>query len=133
MSEVKQFKLSSGQEVVAEVVEWDTPEDAALICRNVLEIHFINTNPMVRVCTMRPFMLGQIEHGTFQAFNSEMILAQAVPTEEVLGNYYDTLKEYLKDDAELEEQNLDEMFAEIDEEAEDNIIQFMSTKKDTLH
>lgn len=133
MSEIKQFKLSSGQEVVAEVVEWDTAEDAAIICRNVLEIHFINTNPMVRVCTMRPFMLGQIEHGTFQAFNAEMILATAVPTEEVMGNYTDTLQEYLKDDAQLEEQNLDEMFSEVDEEADDNILQFMKPKKDTLH
>ena len=36
---IRQLKLSSGEEILVEIVEWDNQEDAAIIVKNALEIH----------------------------------------------------------------------------------------------
>lgn len=97
MIDIRHLKLVSGQEIITDVVEWDSPDEAGLVIRNAFELHYLyNPDTHMRVCTMRPFMMGQIEEGLFQSLNADLILAMANPTMEVIDSYKETLREYLK-------------------------------------
>ena len=83
----------------------------------------------MRLCTLRPFMVGQIEEGYNIALNGDLIVSQASPTREILNNYRDTLQEYLK----FNQGPTDEELKEIEkEEVMENIIHF-PVDKSKLH
>ena len=74
LDNIRQFKLASGEEVIVEVIEWDNQEDAAIIIRNAFEIHFLSSpTGAMRLCTLRPFMIGQIDK-IEKELNSENIV-----------------------------------------------------------
>ena len=128
---IRQLKLSSGEEILVEIVEWDNQEDAAIIVKNALEIHFMQTpSGAMRLCTLRPYMVGQVEDGLFQSINAEMVVAQATPTREILTNYRETIDEHMKFNREVEptDEELDKIEQEEMEEALDNLIPFPSDK-----
>ena len=97
--EIIQLKLSSGEEVLCEIIEWDNAHNATILVKNAFEIVFLQSpTGAMRLCTLRPFMVGQVEEGYNIALNGDMITAQASPTREILSNYRETLEEYLKFD-----------------------------------
>ena len=131
---IRQFKLASGEEVIVEIVEWDNQEDAAIIIKNAFEIHFISSpTSAMRLCTLRPFMIGQVEEGLSQALNSEAVVAQGKPTREILTNYRDTLDEYMRlnsPDLEPTDEELDRIEKELESE---NVVPFPKIDKSKLH
>lgn len=134
LDNIRQFKLASGEEVIVEVIEWDNQEDAAIIIKNAFEIHFLSSpTGAMRLCTLRPFMIGQIEEGFSQALNSDVIMAQATPSREVLTNYRETLDEYMKinsPDLEPTDEELDRIEKELNSE---NVVPFPKIDKSKLH
>ena len=88
----------------------------------------------MRLCTLRPYMVGQVEEGLFQSINAEMVVAQASPTREILTNYRETISEHMKFNKETEptDEELDKIEQEEMEEALDNLIPF-PTDKSKLH
>ena len=128
--EIIQLKLSSGEEVLCEIVQWDDDHNATILAKNAFEIVFLQSpTGAMRLCTLRPFMGGQIEEGYNIALNGDLIVSQASPTREILNNYRDTLQEYLK----FNQGPTDEELKEIEkEEAIENIIHF-PVDKSKLH
>ena len=62
--EIIQLKLSSGEEVLCEIVQWDDDHNATILAKNAFEIVFLQSpTGAIRLCTLRPFMVGQIEEG----------------------------------------------------------------------
>lgn len=128
--EIIQLKLTSGEEVLCEIIEWDSEHNATMVVKNAFEIVFLQSpTGAMRLCTLRPFMVGQIEEGYNIALNGDLIVSQANPTREILNNYRDTLQEYMK----FNTGPTDEELKEIEkEEAIENIIHF-PVDKSKLH
>ena len=140
--DIRHFKLNGGSEILADVIEYDSAEDAAMVVRNVLELHYLyNPETHLRIVTMRPFMMGQVDVGLFQTINSEQIIAIATPTPEVIDSYMEVLKEYIKPDDEdqvfenallhVDEDELDS-YEDIENEVEFNLGEY-KWDKNKLH
>ena len=129
--EIIQLKLASGEEVLCEIIQWDDDQNATIVVKNAFEIVFLQSpTGAMRLCTLRPFMIGQVEEGYNIALNGDMITAQAQPTREILDNYRDTLEEYIK----FNQGPTDEELKEIEkEERAENILQFPRIDKSKLH
>jgi len=129
--EIIQLKLASGEEVLCEIIQWDDDHNATIVVKNAFEIVFLQSpTGAMRLCTLRPFMIGQVEEGYNIALNGDMITAQAQPTREILDNYRDTLEEYIK----FNQGPTDEELKEIEkEERAENILPFPRVDKSKLH
>lgn len=97
MKEIKQFKLSSGEEIVCEVIEWPHDDDdggtSDLVVRNVHKIVALEQSISgARMYTFRPWMVYQEGDEIFQTINWNHIIGEANPTEKVLEYYFVAVK-----------------------------------------
>lgn len=53
MSEIKQFRLTDGSEIICEVLEWNDDATDQIVIRNALEIIWMQRGDN-RMCTYRP-------------------------------------------------------------------------------
>ena len=88
---VKQVLLSTGDEIVCEVVDWNDDEGPGLVIRNPLKVVTVDRPDGLRYHIFRPVMIMQLEEGTFQTLNAEHILIEATPVKEVVREYYNAL------------------------------------------
>lgn len=87
----RQFKLSNGDEVVCEVLEYPMDdEDATITVRNVYKIAMITspTGDNNRYYHFRPWMVYQDRKELSQTINLNHIVAEAVPTKDLLAHYF---------------------------------------------
>ena len=146
--EIKQFKLSSGEEIVCEVIEWpDVDEDMAeIVVRNIYKIIAIDqTVSGNRYYTFKPWMVFQDEPDMFQTINMNHIIGEANPSQKLLEQYFTMIKGELSEDseaarAELEKKladyinNLRQMVSEqvgYSDSGEENVIKFPGGR--TIH
>lgn len=89
--EVKQFKLTSGEEIVCQVLEWpdpDDPDDNELVIRQPLKI--VAYEPTVggpRLYLFRPWMVLQAGEDQFQTLSDYQIVGEGNPTRRMLEQY----------------------------------------------
>jgi hypothetical protein len=87
---IRQFKLSNGDEVVCEVLRFpEDEEDATLAVRSVYKITMITSpeNDNNRYYQFRPWMVYQDNRDLQQELNLNHIIAEAMPTTELLAHY----------------------------------------------
>lgn len=87
----RQFKLSNGDEVVCEVLQYPMDdEDATITVRNVYKIAMITspTGDNNRYYHFRPWMVYQDKKELSQTINLNHIVAEAVPTKDLLAHYF---------------------------------------------
>ena len=88
--DIKQFRLSTGEEVICEVLEWDNEESASIVVRGILRIvETENWKTGIRLIAFRPFMAFNEDPKIIQTLNSEHIIAESFPQ-------YDLMKMYAK-------------------------------------
>lgn len=113
--EIKQFKLSSGEEIVCEVIEWpDVDEDVAeIVVRNIFKIVAIEqTVSGNRYYTFKPWMVFQDEPDMFQTININHIIGEANPSQKLLEQYFNILKGELSEDSEAAREELEKKLAD---------------------
>lgn len=113
--EIKQFKLSSGEEIVCEVIEWpDVDEDVAeIVVRNIFKIVAIEqTVSGNRYYTFKPWMVFQDEPDMFQTINMNHIIGEANPSQKLLEQYFNILKGELSEDSEAAREELEKRLAD---------------------
>lgn len=89
--DVKQFKLTTGEEIVCEVIEW--PSDDAegsndLVIRRALKI--LAYEPSIggpRVYLFRPWMVLQTDHDQLQTIPDFQIVGEANPSPRLVEQY----------------------------------------------
>lgn len=95
MTEIKQFKLSSGEEIICDVVQWPDVEndEADMIVKNVFKIIALES-PMngEKYYTFRPWLAFQDEEDMFQLLNSNHVMAECNPSERLLNYYFVAVK-----------------------------------------
>jgi hypothetical protein len=86
--DIKQFKLTNGEEIVCEVVEWHDDETADIIIRHSYKVvTYQSATSRDRYHTFTPWMLMQEGDDIFQSINSEQIVGSCSPTEDMLREY----------------------------------------------
>ena len=113
--EIKQFKLSSGEEIVCEVIEWpDVDEDMAeIVVRNIYKIIAIDqTVSGNRYYTFKPWMVFQDEPDMFQTININHVVGEANPSQKLLEQYFTMIKGELSEDSEAARAELEKRLAD---------------------
>ena len=134
MSDIRQFKLVDGSEIVCDVIDWNSDESDEIVIKNALVIHYVMKDEH-RMCSMRPWMLQQVQHDMIMVLNSGHITIDAQPAPETIDNYTETVK-FLQVDMNLEEaveESIEESLSVVTEEEKDNIISFLRNRKDRMH
>lgn len=146
--EIKQFKLSSGEEIVCEVIEWpDVDEDVAeIVVRNIYKIIAIDqTVSGNRYYTFKPWMVFQDEPDMFQTININHVVGEANPSQKLLEQYFTMIKGELSEDSEAAREELEKKLADYihnlrqivnqqvgsDDSGEENVIKFPGGR--TIH
>jgi len=137
---IRQFKLSNGDEIVCDVVEWPSEDDDhnGLIVRNAYKIFMVNTlNPTEnRYYQFRPWLVYQDKKDYFQVLNADHIIAEATPADELLVHYYRVINDTDENEKELEdkiaklEKVLEEYMSDktFNDSDSNNLIQFPGRK-----
>lgn len=88
MNDIKQFKLTSGEEVVCDVVEWPDDDMSDLVVRHAYKV-FVHaeTGDGTRIYSMRPWMLLQDEQDSLQIINGNHIVGETAPSKKMLEQY----------------------------------------------
>ena len=123
MSNIYQYKLATGEEIIGELIEED---DDFLYYRNVLTINKMFIDNSI-IHTMNSWISGQFsddDDTTVIAINPSHITSSNIPTENILDQYHKCIAYYIQDDNYLENQlDLD---SNSDSDKISNIISFRS-------
>jgi hypothetical protein len=85
MSEIKQFKLTNDDEIICEVVQWDSEDNANILVRRALKI--INVEDFskgMRFFAFRPWMLFNDDPESFQTINAMHIIGELNPSDDII-------------------------------------------------
>lgn len=130
---IRQFKLTNGDEIVCDVVEWPDVDDDhnGLIVRNAYKIYMLNTlNPTEnRYYQFRPWLVYQDNKEYFQVLNADHIIAEATPADELLVHYYKIVNNIDDDNLEEKIDKLKEILNEFMSDSDSgNLIKFPGKK-----
>ena len=141
--EIKQFKLTTGDEIICEIMEWDTEENPSLVVRGSFKIISMDDIARgVRFFSFRPWLIFQDDPELLQTINSMHIISEAIPSEEIIKQYDKVViklkKAFSKDKviANIAEDEVFEFFTnEIKslDSSSNNIINFPKPKGKTIH
>lgn len=76
---ITQFRLSNGDEVMAEVIQEPQGDEMQIIIRNAMQIITMDANPSIRYYSFRPWMVYQNDPNYFQLLNFSHIVGEAKP------------------------------------------------------
>ena len=146
--DIAQFKFSSGQEIVCEVMEWPDGDGNDIIIRNAMSIVAGETMEGERIYMFRPWVHYLEKANEYIIVNAQHVLSQNRPNEFLIKEYLDavvTMHEHAKERdeeyIEAEKENLKRIQkgmtrfvnrSDEEETAKDNIVKFPS-KDDTVH
>lgn len=120
--QIRQFKLTNNDEVICEVLEWDSADNAAILVKGALRIlNFDDFSKGVRLFAFRPWMGMQDDPDIFLTINAAHIVGEVSPSESIVKHYSKTVSAIKKMIEEKKYPNLDmdKVLEEIPEDATD--------------
>ena len=103
MSEIRQLKIITGQEIICEVLEWPDDNVADMIIKNAVEVVGTDFSDGVRYYSFKPWMVMQEGDGVYLNLNADMIVCEAIPTPKLFSYYEEAIANKQK---ELEEEEV---------------------------
>ena len=135
-AQYKQFKLTSGEEVICELVETNDEDGITdIIIRRAMKI--VTSDDMesaTRYYTFKPFVTFQEDTTDLLALNSVHIVSESTPSEVVMSHYASALAEADRFNKIRKSTNLSltEIQEKLKELTEDEMDDFLSTKLDEI-
>lgn len=131
--EIRQFRLTTGEELICEVLEWDTEESTAIVIRAAFKIiESENWKTGIKVLAFRPFMAFGEDPDIIQTINSLHIVAEVTPGSDLLKMYVKCVSK-LKKEMKIFESNptfdLDELNHMNDEELGEYLKEYFKNEK----
>tara|TARA_B100000941_G_C28397176_1_gene496005 strand:- start:344 stop:844 length:501 start_codon:yes stop_codon:yes gene_type:complete len=134
---IKQFKLTNNEEIVCEVIEWDTKDEVGdILVKKALRIIAIEDYQKGwRFFAFRPWMSFQDDPESMQTINSSHIIVTTNPTANIIKHYKACLKGIVHD-LKLNKSgkrkkvyaNIDEIQEEMRELTDDEMDDFLERK-----
>lgn len=92
----KHFKLTSGDEIVCEVIDYEE-ESADAVIRKALRIEIVEDfEQNVRYYTFKPWLSFQDDVDEYISLNPTHIICEALPSETIMTHYYKALDDVVK-------------------------------------
>jgi 23S rRNA maturation mini-RNase III len=142
MTDIKQFIMANGDEIICEVLEWASEVDPDMVVRKAFKVVQID-DPIrgIRYFTLRPWMLYQIGDEIFNTINTNHIVSEGNPSPQLFHQYQTAIRETEKQDEEFEErvtamaEKLEGMMEENinKDSSQDNIVYLGKFDKGKLH
>ena len=128
---IKQFKLTNDDEIICEVLEWDTDENSAMIMRAPLRlIQGEDVDKGVRFFAFRPWMGFAENPELLHTVNASHIIGEVTPSDSLLKHYGATVEKLMKlQDMKKTDLDMDEM-GELDEDELEDYIQYHLSKEE---
>jgi len=93
MPDIKQFKLTNDDEIICEVIQWDDPENAAIVVRGAMRIIAAEDyNRGVRFYAFRPWLSFNDNPEELQTLNALHIICEMNPSSKLVGHYVKTIQ-----------------------------------------
>jgi len=90
--QVKQFKLTNDEEILCEVVEWDSQDDPKIVIRAALKIVTgENLDQGFRFFSFTPWMGFTSDPNDLHMLNAAHIIGESNPTDELMEHYIEAL------------------------------------------
>lgn len=93
--DMKQFKLTTGEEIVGQVVEWPEEDALEIVAKNMMKVQVVASSDGSYYHTLLPFLTYQLSSDNLILINMAQIVAEANPTQEVLDQYKKVLESHL--------------------------------------
>ena len=90
------MKLVSGEEVIAEIIQYADEENAAMIVRAVLKVIASERADGFRYYALRPWMIYAEDMNELLTINSDQVVGEMHPSTEIMKQYVMTVQEYVK-------------------------------------
>lgn len=124
---IRQFKLTNGEEIVCEVLEWNTLEDPTIVIRGAYLIVSVQDNAMgYRYYTFRSWMTLLEDPTQVITLHAHNVLAECEPADRILEQYEravnpptETISNTDEELSSAIEAHLEKMMEEVEAEARD--------------
>ncbi len=125
MTDLKQFKLTNDEEIICEVMQWDDPENPAMVVRGAMRIIAAEDfNRGVRFYAFRPWMVFNDNPEELQILNAGHIIGEMTPSKGLVNHYTKTIKA-VKKALEKKELPLDDIAPKVEKMNEDDFHDFL--------
>lgn len=83
-TEVRQFKLANGEEILCEVIQWAEGEDFEILVRKAMRLIMMENGDGMKYYAFRPWMVYQESSEDLLIINSTHIVGLGYPTDSLL-------------------------------------------------
>ena len=126
----RQLKLATGEEVIADVLQWANDEDASIVIRAALKIVMSERQDGIRLYALRPWMICCEDMDHLLTVNADQIVGETTPAEQLLKQYIATITEYAAVHQEdVEDFDAEELSTMLDSANSDKIISLFPKNK----
>ena len=109
--DIRQIKLSNGDEIICEVLLWNNEETDAILARHAYIIVTVeNAELGMRYFTFRPWMTYMDDPSKVLNLNSALIVGECIPTGLLFDNYTLTVDNAYKDTTPDDKDMLDKLY-----------------------
>jgi len=137
------MKLVSGEEVIAEIIQYSDEENAAMIVRAVLKVIASERADGFRYYALRPWMIYAEDMNELLTINSDQVVGEMFPSTEIMKQYVMTVQEYVKNSekkAEAEKEMTEEvqdwsqkLLDDIASDSDGTVVRLFPSGNKTMH
>jgi len=91
----RQLKLSNGEEVIADVLQWANDDDASIVIRSALKLVMTERQDGARLYALRPWMICCEDMDHLLTINADQIIGETMPSTQLLTQYKLTVSDYV--------------------------------------
>lgn len=139
--DLRQFKLTSGEEIVCEIVQWNDNMELEIVVRKAMRLVMQEGTEGVKYYSFRPWMVYQESEEDLMIINGNNVVGIGFPPEVLLVQYFeaveemfrmniDRVSEYVKTAPKTTEQKLDQYLkTNLSLDSGSNVIDMFDPKK----
>jgi hypothetical protein len=130
---IRQFKLTSSEEIIAEILYWpeDEDDDQDIIIVSAMKIQSVINPDGNSFHTIRPWMTYQTSKKNPIKLNYGQVIGEAIPTDDVINQWKITVA-YLNEGKDDEPEDVQDQVEEPAESQGDNVVS-LSSFRDKMH
>jgi len=138
MTDFRQFKLTNGDEIICEIVQWPGDDEEDMIIRKAMQLKSYDDDGRgIRYYNFKPWITMQEDTDGFLSLNYAHILAEVIPSDKMLKHFFEAVENSNLTPEEIQDK-IDNYFAKLKKMAGDldsdfsNVIEF-NPDRNKLH
>jgi len=93
MTDFRQFKLSNGDEIICEVIQWPDDDDEEMIVRKAMVLKaYDDDHKGIRYYNFSPWITMQDDTDGFLSLNFTHVLAEIIPSDKMIRHFIEAVE-----------------------------------------